>query len=585
MNKLKELEEELLKVETEYKNKPNSSRKNNLWEEYFDKVDEIDIKISKLIDENSEIDIKDIIRVRNSLNVIFTFLLEKQNQVVIDKITQKNKEKAKQEHIRVTSHSSSKNNSDKQNEASKKGSVRAVKASSAACEVQEEVQEVVVMERFDIVNKRVIANIQVFNGGTGENVRNELKIFLDNCKFVQNSLEDTQADRTHFLAGLKSRFRGDAYELVKKSNPITFDLLETLLLDTYLPERTLAEVSQALYSCKQNVGETTRCFLRRLKNQLADIKALLERMFPANNQALIAYQEQEAIDIFKRGTRNAGLRQHLLLSAAGTLNDLGAAAKLYEDAERKLRTNPMETNTAAQVNAVTQEYNRDYIGNYQSNNLNNQDVFQHRQDNRQGNYQRGDNDNQFQNNYKRNQYQRNYTSGQFQNNFQRNYPNEHFQNNNQQGRINNQRPGEYGRNFQNSGYRNYYPQNQQYNQVQFDYTQNQRNFRGDSNYQRTNQQPQSMGNNSVCELCGNKGHNVINCALKEKMGRNWNNTPNHDKQISDNLNQAAVFCEGCGLAGHKMDQCPTLRQSQRDQAASFSGNEAVQVKSANQSAQ
>lgn len=594
MQELNDFEGHILEIKFDYSTTERKHRNNTKWQECSNRLIKAKVKAEELIKlhEYQPDKVKNIIK---ALKVVSDYLERKYTQLSFTSLGEAPKLKKRREEVIS---SSSESGSETLSTGSEILSTKNFETSTPVDKVEPKLllnkfeklglsqpeadipiigPEIVIMDRFDIVNKRVIANVPIFNGGVGTNVRGELKIFLDNCQFIIDSLQDTDDDRGFLLAGVKSRFRGDAYELVNKSNPTTYALLRTLLTDTYAPERTLAEVSRTLYACRQSTNETTRCYLRKLKNHLADIKALLVLKFPANNVALIAYQEQEAMDIFKRGIKNANLRQHLLLSEALTLNDLGIAAMVYEEAERKLFTGSGESNQSVPVNMVLQEYNKNYSNNnYQQDQSNNQ------RDNQQ---------NRATNQFRRNDQRPNF-GNQFQDNYQRNDSNNQFRNNYQQFRNNNQFQGNYRQNYPNDQFQNIYPRNPQYNQVQHDYSQgqNNHNFRN-NNYQGRNQYQGFNGNNNYsynnqCNLCGNKGHNKANCALNFKMDRNWDHTE-QNKQTSppDRLHEPTIFCEGCGLAGHKADQCPTLKQVQNNQTKPFSGNESVQIKSANLSAQ
>lgn len=187
--------------------------------------------------------------------------------------------------------------------------------------------------RFDIVNKRINANIPRFEGGPY--VEEHLVTFLKNCDFVLDSLDGDAIDIGHFMVGLRNRFEKDAYQLIINSNVVTYEALKKLLRETYKPEKTLAEINHAFFNCKQSPDEQMTTFFRRLHTLLNESKRLLTAKFPHNNEGLIQNQEEEAINVFKRGITNKGLKQHLLMSPAATLADLEIEAKAYENAEKQ----------------------------------------------------------------------------------------------------------------------------------------------------------------------------------------------------------------------------------------------------------
>lgn len=91
---------------------------------------------------------------------------------------------------------------------------------------------------------------------------------------------------------------------------------------------------------------------------------MLRITFPENNEALLNSKNLEAINIFKRGTTNAGLRQHLLLNPAITLEALEAASAVYEEAENEVASRYYHEPNNASVLAITQN-NR--VTSYPSN--------------------------------------------------------------------------------------------------------------------------------------------------------------------------------------------------------------------------
>lgn len=283
-----------------------------------------------------------------------------------------------------------------------------------------------IMAGFDMVNKRINANIPIFSGGSNETAKSELKVFLNQCDYIMNSLERNEANIAFFLQGLLGRFRGIAYDIVTKANPANYGALKKLLQDLYLPTKTMSEVNQALYSCKQKSNESTREFVVRINGHLEDAKTLLRAKFPEHNDSLIANIEAEAVNVFKRGTSNVGMKQHLLLNDAATLDILAAAAYTYEDTERQISAGFVYQAQASPVNAV--------YGN--NNNI--------REDQNKG-Y------NQF-NRYPFNNDNRNL------NNRGRNFPNQQNSNPTYNGYNNRNRQTQdnYGRNFQNNNMRYQY---------------------------------------------------------------------------------------------------------------------------------
>lgn len=80
------------------------------------------------------------------------------------------------------------------------------------------------LSRFDIINRRVIANIPRFKGGSGPLVEEALDTFLTNCDYILDSLE-----------GGEDVYR--AYFLASNANIATYQDLQKLLRETYKPKK------------------------------------------------------------------------------------------------------------------------------------------------------------------------------------------------------------------------------------------------------------------------------------------------------------------------------------------------------------
>lgn len=471
------------------------------------------------------------------------------------------------------------------------------------------------VNRFDIVNKRVIANIPKFEGGQGAHVEDQLDSFITNCDYVLESLDNNDEDRRIFFAGLKNRFEKDAYHLVVNANVTTYEQLKAMLNATYKPKKTMAEVNQAFYNCRQQSGERTSNYFRRLQTHLNDCKKLLRAKFPENNDALINNQELEAINIFKRGTTNAGLRQHLILNGSTTLADLEIAARAYEDAEKQITSGFFHEDNNAQVFAVNSNgrnggnqnttnnsnsfpnayYNQGYSNNQdnytvsRNNNQQRQDQrnVSHNYNNDSQNYNiQGRNYDEQRQNYNNSGQNYNYQN---QNNQRRNYDSRRRNYNNRDQNYNNER------NYQRQGYQ--YPtnsahqnSNNQGDYMQNDYSQNRNVFRHPDN-ERTKGTP-------ICNLCGNSGHNQDNCALNTKMCyrcKSWDHTisscPKNSYNINENkarltdtLEPPRIYCDNCGACGHEIHNCPLPQRPSTSAGIQESGNGRVQVKDARTSA-
>lgn len=231
------------------------------------------------------------------------------------------------------------------------------------------------MNRFDIINRRVLANIPTFSGFIGSVVEDELKQFIIQCDYIFESLNGSVYDADIFLSVVKDRLYGDSHKLIIRKDVNTFAEFKALLRSKY-SNKTMAEMNQEFYNCVQGHQESTRIFFSRLMGYWQERKKFLLNKFPENKGDLISNQELEAINVFKRGTSNSGLRQHLLINPIVSLADLKEVACSYEEAERQLGAGYVREKSFANANAVRDNlrYSNSFsIRKLDCKNFNNQD--------------------------------------------------------------------------------------------------------------------------------------------------------------------------------------------------------------------
>lgn len=439
------------------------------------------------------------------------------------------------------------------------------------------------MEPFDLVNKRIIANIPIFSGNPSEFIRNELKVFLEACEYVLNSLNGDAPNVQHFYRGLKGRFRGPAYEVVTKSNPADLEALSTLLKNLYAPPKTMSEINQAMYSCKQRQSESTREYIVRLNGHLGDAKAYLRGKFPQNNGALIENLEKEAINVFKRGASSVGMKQHLLLNAAATLHDLATDAMNYEDVERQVSNGYVCQDREMKINTISNPQSCNNIINnrtpYYDSNYNripynhfngSQNLYNNFNGNRipSNNYKKPDNffrDNR--NSYNNSNNVRNpYDNAQLSQNQNDNQPNLYANRN--QNRYN-----QYNNN--NFDKRNIFGNKKSAN--------NSNNGQNWTYYQNTRNQGFHYGEfHLLCRNCGFRGHEERFCPRNFKKHydcqalEHYDTCPHKFNEAIGNTKTEAIFCDNCGARGHKMSECQMQATPEGRQEPA--GNGMVQIK-------
>lgn len=82
--------------------------------------------------------------------------------------------------------------------------------------------------------KAINSTIPEYAGCSGRNSQQELGRFIDCCEILYAAYRDNDANKQQFMTLIKSRFKGDAYDLVNRSSYTTFDELKKILFKTYI---------------------------------------------------------------------------------------------------------------------------------------------------------------------------------------------------------------------------------------------------------------------------------------------------------------------------------------------------------------
>lgn len=184
--------------------------------------------------------------------------------------------------------------------------------------------------------KLVNQTIPEYSGCTGPNSQQELGRFLDCADLLYDVYREHEANRRQFMALLKMKFRGDAYDLVNRSTFENYEALKKLLFKTYLPSRNLVELSGELQRSVQRTGETTKEFVRRLRGLLNDWNEQMRRCYEEVNKQTVLYEEKEKeiVLVFKKGLSNMKLREYLMMNNKDTLNEIEEVALKFEETSR-----------------------------------------------------------------------------------------------------------------------------------------------------------------------------------------------------------------------------------------------------------
>lgn len=264
----------------------------------------------------------------------------------------------------------------------------ATELQTAQNQIQENLeQEPARMDPYDVAIKRINALIPNFSGESNTNKKFELQRFLDCCDGVHQSFAADSQELNHFLAALKTKFIGPAYGLVNSAEINSYAELKRLLTETYLPKKSMAELNKLFYGCTQGLEEPTSEYFRRLKGHLHEIMENLTATFGAN-PILRQTQEVEAVNIFKRGSNNIGLRRQLIMDTSATLAELEVVVNQYEKAEKQITAGMSFDIKEERINTVGQppqqrsynspQYNQNENRRQSAYNSNNQSFYEAR---------------------------------------------------------------------------------------------------------------------------------------------------------------------------------------------------------------
>lgn len=400
-----------------------------------------------------------------------------------------------------------------------------------------------IMADYDKIMRRITHAIPVFTG-EGPSVRNDLLQFLDCCEGIFASLGGGAEEINIFWTQLKFRFKGDAYDLINRSDVKDLKQLGELLKNTYLPKQNLGGITAEMMRAKQRQNESITEYARRLNALLNDCKNLIRKTYDKENEALITEKEMDAIRTFKRGIANERVRTFIRMSDKTGFTDLIKLATKFEEEEQYNNSQECDENNINRRNHQSCNV-ASGNGNTNEQRYNNRSYNQYdKPDTERYNGDRG--------------YNYNYDN---RNNFRNNgngYLNN--RNNNAQGGYNN---------YRNQNRNNFGPNNHRQ-----DYDNNQRN-NNHNNY-----------SNYVCNYCGESGHQKHNCPVLQdkKYCLHCKQEGHLAINCERNPQQINAYCDNCGAFGHAPANCTINNRASSSATSPPSGNENVQVKDAKTSA-
>lgn len=190
-------------------------------------------------------------------------------------------------------------------------------------------------ETLQDITKQINNAVPIFSGEKNRHLVNDLNIFLDTCRMVHDGLS---ADgKIIFLKYIRTRCRGDAYDLVTRRKFEDFEGLTKILTDTYLPIKSVRDFKEELHRCNQRPGETLMEYADRLKRVVWDCIRCIEDKYKENNGAYIKEMEVEAIDVFRAGVNNPSVRNYLLTIKSEELEKVISEAIYFERVDNRYR--------------------------------------------------------------------------------------------------------------------------------------------------------------------------------------------------------------------------------------------------------
>lgn len=207
-----------------------------------------------------------------------------------------------------------------------------------------------VLVSFSDMLKIVNGTVPEYSGCSGPNSQQELGRFIDCCEMLHNSYRDEPENQAQLLLLLKMKFKADAYDLVNRATFNSFDDLKKLLFKTYLPSRSLVEISEELQRCTQRTVETTKEFMRRIRGILNDWSEQMRRFHTeaATQRILYTEKEKEVVLIFKKGLSNAKLRDYLMMNREEKLDAIEDAALRFEETARLYTSKEPQPSTSGE---------------------------------------------------------------------------------------------------------------------------------------------------------------------------------------------------------------------------------------------
>lgn len=183
----------------------------------------------------------------------------------------------------------------------------------------------------DCIIRMVNECVPLFYGRQGPNIHNEVKVFIDCCNVVSKEIPREKLDL--FKSYLRTRFRGEAYDLINGNTFNDVDELATILYKAYLPTVSLRDLRNEMETCVQKPDEDIEIYGERLKKTLTRAKSAADTLYAKDSVGVLRELEEQAVLIFKAKVTSETLRRHLMAFKGSTLDSFIKEAIEYRRQE------------------------------------------------------------------------------------------------------------------------------------------------------------------------------------------------------------------------------------------------------------
>lgn len=182
--------------------------------------------------------------------------------------------------------------------------------------------------------------IPIFNEQSGSMLNAEINKFITCCESVY-SMYTTKEDQNYFFSIVKTRFNGDAFDVVSQKEFKTVKELEIVLKEYFIPKSNYAEIKLNLVKAQQSYAETIFEYGKRITSILHKCNVAIKDKY-LNNETVItslcSEEEASAVKYFRNGLRNDKIRIRLSCHDISKLNLAIEKAVVFESEEKEINS-------------------------------------------------------------------------------------------------------------------------------------------------------------------------------------------------------------------------------------------------------